>query len=61
MDADTADRLAELQARVERMEAMMVLLCEHAAAGQGSMGKPFWNFIDDWRREHSAFGHHKVG
>lgn len=28
-----------------------MLLCQEAARGQGSMGAPFWKFIDDWRRE----------
>jgi hypothetical protein len=43
---------AELRARIERLEAIAVLLCEEAARGQGSLGKPFWQFIDAWRAEH---------
>jgi hypothetical protein len=54
IDRDPRDVVAELAARIERLEAMMVLLCEQAMRGQGQMGKPFQQFIDDWRREHSG-------
>jgi len=41
-----------LDVRIERLEQIVVLLCEQAAHGQGSLGKPFWTYVDDWRREH---------
>jgi hypothetical protein len=54
-----ADDMARLEVRIERLEAIVVLLCEEAAHGQGSMGKPFWAFVDDWRREHAALDNDK--
>jgi hypothetical protein len=41
-----------MEARIERLEAIVVLLCQDAAHGNGMLGDPFWTFIDDWRREH---------
>jgi hypothetical protein len=41
-----------MEARIERLEAIVVLLCQEAAQGKGMLGDPFWTFIDDWRREH---------
>ena len=58
----------ELEARIQRLEDLAVLLCEHASRGQGSMGKPFWEFADAIRRERvgqealdAVFGNAKVG
>lgn len=44
---------AEIEVRLERIEAMLVLLCQEAARGQGQMGKPFWDYIDEWQHNHS--------
>lgn len=44
----------EIATRIERIEAMTVLLCQEAAQGQGMMGKPFQDFIDQWRASHDA-------
>jgi hypothetical protein len=46
------DALPKLEARIERLEAIAVLLCEQATRGQGQSARPFQDFIDDWRREH---------
>lgn len=43
-----------LEARIERLEAIVVLLCLDAAQGQGALGNPFWDFVDDWRRAHAG-------
>jgi hypothetical protein len=41
----------ELEARIERLELIVMLLCDHASRGEGSMGKPFWEFADAIKRE----------
>ena len=41
----------ELEARIERLELIAMLLCDHAARGEGSMGKAFWEFADTIKRE----------
>ena len=49
------DRLTRIEARLERLEAMVVLLCEEASAGKGMLAAPFWRFVEDWRAEHAAY------
>ena len=41
-----------LDVRIERLEQIVVLLCEQAAHGQVAPDRPFLAFVDDWRREH---------
>jgi len=53
------DALVKLEARIERLEAIAVLLCEQATRGQGQSARPFQDFIDDWRREHRWQQHHQ--
>jgi hypothetical protein len=33
------------------LELIVMLLCDHASRGEGSMGKPFWEFADAIKRE----------
>lgn len=49
IDRDPRQVTAELAARIERLEAIVMLLCEQAMQGQGQMGKPFQQFVDKYR------------
>src|SRR5262245_34918859 len=40
--------------RLDRLEDIAVLLADNASRGQGSMGKPFWEFVDAIRAERLA-------
>lgn len=40
-----------LEARIERLELIVMLLCDKASRGEGSMGKPFWEFAETIKRE----------
>lgn len=40
-----------LETRIERLELIVMLLCDKASRGEGSMGKPFWEFAETIKRE----------
>jgi hypothetical protein len=46
------ERLQGEATRVERLEAIVVLLCREAMRGQGMQGEPFQDFIDQWQARH---------
>jgi hypothetical protein len=48
---DYGPRRITLGERLERLENIAVLLAQEASRGQGSTGKPFWDFIDAIRAE----------
>lgn len=50
------EQLSAEVTRVERLEAIVVLLCREAMRGQGMLGKPFQDFIDHhWQvQQHDA-------
>lgn len=43
----------QLVRRIVRLETIVARLCDEAARGQGSLGKPFWEFADLIRTEHA--------
>jgi hypothetical protein len=43
-----------LEQRIERLEHVVTKLAFEASAGQGSLGKPFWDFIDVMNAERVA-------
>lgn len=43
-----------LEQRIERLEYVAAMLAFEAAKGQGSLGKPFWDFVDIMNAERVA-------
>jgi hypothetical protein len=52
----TATKLT-VEQRLERLEHMVVMLAHEASRGQGSAGKPFWDFVDMINAEHGRILH----